>query len=474
MNRGLEIAADAADSANAAGPGPGLGRRRGADGRALPPAQRRDGERRSEDARQGSPAPRRRRPPTCSSTATDRRGRVAEPRRRHRRRRRRRPGRAARSRRPPRPPARTGPRGRRDRRHRAARRPRGGFTAVLAMANTTPVTDTAEAAKQVYDLGRATRLVDVQPVGAVTKASPARSSPSWASWRARGPGSGSSPTTATASRTRGSCAAPWSTSGVRRRHHPARPGPATSPVPTPAPRERALGPARPARLARIAEESIVARDVMLARHTGSRVHIAHVSTAGSVEVIRWAKAQGIDVTAEVTPHHLLLTTRPALVYDPVWKVNPPLRPEEDVRALREGARRRHHRRGRHRPRAARAARQGARLRRRCARDARPRDGAGRWSARSWSAPACSTGPASPGSCPTTPPGSPGWTDHGQPLAAGSPANLTLVDPSAPGRPSTATPRLAVAQQPLARAQLTGAVVATVLRGRATALDGGLA
>jgi dihydroorotase len=86
----------------------------------------------------------------------------------------------------------------------------------------------------------------------------------------------------------------------------------------------------------IAEESIVARDVMLARHTGSRVHVAHVSTAGTVEVIRWAKAQGIDVTAEVTPHHLALTTDLLLGYDPVYKVNPPLRPTEDVEALRAG------------------------------------------------------------------------------------------------------------------------------------------
>ena len=85
----------------------------------------------------------------------------------------------------------------------------------------------------------------------------------------------------------------------------------------------------------IAEETIVARDVMLARHTNSRVHVAHVSTAGSVEVIRWAKAQGIDVTAEVTPHHLLLTTDLLAGYDPVYKVNPPLRPDEDVAALRD-------------------------------------------------------------------------------------------------------------------------------------------
>ena len=78
----------------------------------------------------------------------------------------------------------------------------------------------------------------------------------------------------------------------------------------------------------------MARDVMLARHTGSRVHVAHVSTAGTVEVIRWAKAQGIAVTAEVTPHHLVLTTDLLAGYDPTFKVNPPLRPQEDVDALR--------------------------------------------------------------------------------------------------------------------------------------------
>jgi dihydroorotase len=85
----------------------------------------------------------------------------------------------------------------------------------------------------------------------------------------------------------------------------------------------------------VAEEVIVARDVMLARHTNSRVHVAHVSTAGSLDVIRWAKAQGIDVTAEVTPHHLMLTTDLLADYDPVYKVNPPLRPDEDVAALRD-------------------------------------------------------------------------------------------------------------------------------------------
>src|SRR6185503_18565685 len=84
----------------------------------------------------------------------------------------------------------------------------------------------------------------------------------------------------------------------------------------------------------VAEESIIARDVLLAEHVGSRLHVCHVSTAGSVEVIRWAKARGIDVTAEVTPHHLLLTEELVSSYDPRYKVNPPLRRAEDVEALR--------------------------------------------------------------------------------------------------------------------------------------------
>jgi dihydroorotase len=84
----------------------------------------------------------------------------------------------------------------------------------------------------------------------------------------------------------------------------------------------------------VAEESIIARDVLLAGHVGARLHICHVSTAGSVEILRWAKERGIRVTAEVTPHHLLLTDARAVSYDPVFKVNPPLRPEADVAALR--------------------------------------------------------------------------------------------------------------------------------------------
>jgi dihydroorotase len=84
----------------------------------------------------------------------------------------------------------------------------------------------------------------------------------------------------------------------------------------------------------VAEESIIARDVLLAEHVGSRVHICHLSTAGSVEIVRWAKSRGIQVTAEVTPHHLLLTDETARSYDAVYKVNPPLRTQQDVLALR--------------------------------------------------------------------------------------------------------------------------------------------
>jgi dihydroorotase len=84
----------------------------------------------------------------------------------------------------------------------------------------------------------------------------------------------------------------------------------------------------------VAEEAIIARDVLLAGHVGSRLHVCHVSTAGSVELIRWAKDRGVAVTAEVTPHHLLLTDELVRGYDPVYKVNPPLRTDADVQALR--------------------------------------------------------------------------------------------------------------------------------------------
>ena len=212
----------------------------------------------------------------------------------------------------------------------------GGFTAVLAMANTSPVTDTAEGAERVHDLGVAAGLVDVHPVGAVTKGLAGEELAELGLMhRSR-------------ARVRvfsddGKCVADprvmrraleyvKAFGGVISQHSqdPSLAGP------TSCCHEGELSgrlglPGWPG----VAEEVIVARDVMLARHTGSRVHVAHASTAGTVEVLRWAKSQGIAVTAEVTPHHLLLTTDLLAGYDPTFKVNPPLRPQEDVEALRD-------------------------------------------------------------------------------------------------------------------------------------------
>ena len=211
----------------------------------------------------------------------------------------------------------------------------GGFTAVLAMANTSPVTDTAEAALRVYDLGREAGLVDVQPVGAVTKglageelAELGLMARSRAAVRVF---SDDGRCVHDARVMRRALEYVKAFGGVVSQHaqDPDLAGPTACCHEGEVSGRLGL-PGWPG----IAEEVIVARDVMLARHTGSRVHIAHVSTAGSVEILRWAKAQGIDVTAEVTPHHLLLTTDLLEGYDPTYKVNPPLRPTEDVEALR--------------------------------------------------------------------------------------------------------------------------------------------
>ncbi len=211
----------------------------------------------------------------------------------------------------------------------------GGYTAVFAMANTSPVTDTAEAAERVLDLGRACGLTQVVPVGAVTKglagvelAELGLMARSRAAVRVFSD-DGHCVHDARVMRRALEYVKPFG--GVISQHaqDPRLAGPDAC-----CHEGEVSGRLGLSGWPGIAEESIVARDVMLARHTGSRVHVAHVSTAGTVEVIRWAKAQGIDVTAEVTPHHLALTTDLLVGYDPVYKVNPPLRPTEDVEALR--------------------------------------------------------------------------------------------------------------------------------------------
>ena len=212
---------------------------------------------------------------------------------------------------------------------------KGGFTALSAMANTSPVADTAGVVEQVYRLGQDAGLLDVYPIGAVTQGLK---------------GEALSEIGAMAdsvARVRvfsddGNCV---SNPLVMRRaleyikkfggviaQHAQDPGMTVGSQMNEGEISAMLGlKGWPA----VAEEAIIARDVLLADHVNSRLHICHLTTAGGVEIIRWAKARGINVTAEVTPHHLLLTDDLATSYDPVYKVNPPLRTEADVHALRE-------------------------------------------------------------------------------------------------------------------------------------------
>ena len=212
----------------------------------------------------------------------------------------------------------------------------GGFTAVFAMANTNPVTDTAEAAERIAELGERVGLVDVHPVGAVTK-SLAGEELAELGLMAR------SRAQVRVFSDDGKCVHDARLMRRALEYVKAFDGVVSQHAQDPLLADGSacchegvvsgrLGlPGWPG----VAEEVIVARDVMLARHTGSRVHIAHASTAGTVEVLRWAKSLGIAVTAEATPHHLMLPTDLVESYDPVYKVNPPLRPSEDIEAVRE-------------------------------------------------------------------------------------------------------------------------------------------
>jgi dihydroorotase len=210
----------------------------------------------------------------------------------------------------------------------------GGYTAVFAMANTSPVADTAGVVEQVWRLGREAGLVDVQPIGAVTVGLAGE----------RLAELGAMATSAAKVRIfsdDGHCVADPRLMRRALEYVKAFDGIIAQHAEEPRLTEGAqmhegevstrLGlTGWPA----VAEEAIIARDVLLAEHVGSRLHVCHVSTAGSVEVLRHAKARGVRVTAEVTPHHLLLTDELAASYDPVFKVNPPLRTAKDVEALR--------------------------------------------------------------------------------------------------------------------------------------------
>lgn len=212
----------------------------------------------------------------------------------------------------------------------------GGFTTVFAMPNTSPVADTAGVVEQELALGEAAGYVHVQPIGAVTvgqKGQRLAELGAMASSRAR----------VRVFSDDGFCV--FDPLIMRRalEYVKAFDGVIAQHAQDPRLTEGAqmnegtvsaeLGLAGwPA----VAEESIIARDVLLAEHVGSRLHVCHLSTAGSVDIIRWAKKRGVAVTAEVTPHHLLLTEELVRGYDPRFKVNPPLRRDEDVQAVREG------------------------------------------------------------------------------------------------------------------------------------------
>jgi dihydroorotase len=213
---------------------------------------------------------------------------------------------------------------------------KGGFVAISAMANTSPVADTAGVVEQVYALGQNAGYVDVFPIGAVTQGL-----------------NGQALSEIGAMADSNARVRIFSDDGncvhdplVMRRaleyvkkfggviaQHAQEPTLTQGAQMNEGEISSRLGlKGWPA----VAEEAIIARDVLLADHVQSRLHICHLTTAGGVDIIRWAKVRGINVTAEVTPHHLLLTDDLANSYDPIFKVNPPLRTQRDVEALREG------------------------------------------------------------------------------------------------------------------------------------------
>jgi len=346
----------------------------------------------------------------------------------------------------------------------------GGFTAVHAMANTTPVADTAGVVEQVWNLGREAGWVDVHPVGAVSVGLAGEILAELGAMAS------------SAARVRvfsddGKCVADPVLMRRALEYVKAFDGVIAQHAQEPRLTEGAqmhegvvsaeLGlTGWPA----VAEESIIARDVLLAEHVGSRLHVCHLSTAGSVDIVRWAKSRGIDVTAEVTPHHLILTDELARSYDPRYKVNPPLRTAEDVEAVRAGL-------------------EDGTIDI-VATDHAPHpveDKDCEWPAGAFGMTGLETAlPVVIETMVAT--GRLTWADvarvlstaparigrvggHGRPIAVGEPANLVLVDPAARQVVDPAAQATRSTNSPFAGTELPGRVMATFLRGRATVLDG---
>jgi dihydroorotase len=342
----------------------------------------------------------------------------------------------------------------------------GGYTAVFAMANTSPVADNAVVVEHVHRAGLNAGLVDVHPVGAVTVG-------------LKGEQLAELGTMAESSaRVRifsddGHCV--HDPLIMRRALEYSRALGAVIAQHAEEPRLTVGAQAHEGEVAArlglagwpaAAEEAIVARDCILAGHTGARLHICHVSTSGTVDVLRWAKARGTEVSAEVTPHHLLLTDDRLTSYDPVNKVNPPLRTSADAKALREALAE-----GLidcvatdHAPhadqdkdcewQAARPGMLGLQTALSVVLETMVRPGLLTWRD---VARVMSERPAEIGRL----------ADQGRPLDVGEPANLALVDPDATWTVSGADLVSIAANTPYEGMQLPGVVTATMLRGRVT-------
>lgn len=349
----------------------------------------------------------------------------------------------------------------------------GGYTAVHAMANTQPVADTAGVVEQVWRRGREIGLCEVVPVGAVTVGLGGE----------RLAELGAMAESAARVRVFSDDGVCVSDPLLMRRaleyvkgfdgvvaQHAQEPRLTIGAQMNEGALSGELGlPGWPA----VAEEAIIARDVLLAEHVGSRLHVCHLSTRGSVEIIRWAKERGIDVTAEVTPHHLMLTEDLARSYDPLFKVNPPLRTIADVEAVRAGLAdgtidivATDHAPHAHEDKdcewsAGAFGMLGLQTAVGVVAEAMVATGSMTWEQ---VADRMSIAPARIGRL----------NEQGRPLAPGEPANLTIIDPDAPW---TVRPELLASRSrntPYVERTLPASVWATFFRGQPTVLEGSLA
>ena len=349
----------------------------------------------------------------------------------------------------------------------------GGFTAVHAMANTDPVADTAGVVEQVWRLGRRAGRCDVRPVGAVSVGLQGERLAELGAMADSAAGvrvfSDDGHCVDDAVLMRRALEYVKAFDGVVAQH-------AQEPRLTAGAQmhEGTLsGVLGLAGWPAVAEEAVIARDVLLAGHVGARLHVCHHSTAGSVEIVRWAKARGVQVTAEVTPHHLLLTHEEVRGYDPVFKVNPPLRTADDVQALREALAD-----GTidvvatdHAPHpledkdcewsAAAMGMTGLETALSVVQHAMVDTGLLDWAG---VARVTSSAPAAIGRV----------AGYDRPLAEGAPAHLTLVDPAASRTVDPASHATRGRNSPFRGRELPGRVVATFWHGHATVLDGALA